>query len=376
MDGDRFDRLSRSLAERSSRRQAIRRLGAGGVAGGVLSALGFRAARAQEDEIRTCRLELEATVAIGPNRRTIYAGELTLEIDPEGAIDQGTLVTEAGDTYDLVGQAIGRALNLRITVGDGQVLALTGTGQQDIVLCRGSISGTFGGPEVGDLGTWTAVRRRRQATPTPTSGAGTGGESGGTAGGGSDSGGTGGGSGGPTPTPCPPQDCGPTFVLNPATCTCDCPPPYDRCGDICCFGGAICTDPGSGSCSCPPGTEPCNEVCTPSCPSGQYFDASCQCTAQTSCGAGETLCNGMCVSTSCQPYQLFDGATCQCVNRCSPGQGYCGGVCIDIVNDAANCGACGNVCPTGVPCIAGTCTCPPGYKYCAGTGCKPESSTC
>ncbi|MER3485630.1 MAG: hypothetical protein C4345_06355, partial [Chloroflexota bacterium] len=129
MDGDRFDRLSRSLAERSSRRQAIRRLGAGGVAGGVLSALGFRAAQAQE--IRTCRLELEATVAIGPNRRTIYAGELTLEIDPEGAIDQGTLVTEDGDTYDLVGQATGRALNLRITVGDGQVLALTGTGQQD-----------------------------------------------------------------------------------------------------------------------------------------------------------------------------------------------------------------------------------------------------
>ena len=49
MDGQRFDDLSRALAARGSRRQALRRLG-GGLAGGALAALGLRTAVRAQDE--------------------------------------------------------------------------------------------------------------------------------------------------------------------------------------------------------------------------------------------------------------------------------------------------------------------------------------
>lgn len=40
----------------------------------------------------------------------------------------------------------------------------------------------------------------------------------------------------------------------------------------------------------------------------------------------------------------------------------------DVYIDGANCGACGNVCATGVPCISGQCGCPPDKTLC-GTKC-------
>ncbi|MEZ4404956.1 MAG: hypothetical protein R3A52_00490 [Polyangiales bacterium] len=58
-----------------------------------------------------------------------------------------------------------------------------------------------------------------------------------------------------------------------------------------------------------------------------------------------------------------------CVNACSPGNTSCppttppvgcfgGGTCRDLSTDNANCGACGNACPTGQVCSAGTCQAP------------------
>jgi hypothetical protein len=381
MDGNRFDAFSRSLADRSSRRGALRRLGGGGLGAALLGMTGMRAAAQddEDDEETTCRLVLVATVAVGPNKDTVYEGDLEMVIGDNGAIDEGTLTTKDGDEYELVGQATGRAINLRITIDDGQYLSLTGTSQQRITRCRGGIDGTFGGPHTGDLGTWYAAQKKRaeNATVIATTGNGNG---------------NGNGTGGSnpteepdepdeptvTPTPCDSTgiDCGSTFVLDPATCECVCPNPYKRCGESCCFGGAVCYD--AGGCGCPDGYEPCQEVCTESCPSGQYLDAdSCQCTAQTSCGSGETLCNGQCVSIDCASNQLFDDASCQCVARCSSGMDYCNDVCIDIVNDAMNCGSCGNACPAGMPCIAGACTCPVDYTYCASTQkCITGSETC
>jgi hypothetical protein len=383
MDGDRFDAISRSFAERASRRGALRRLGGGGLGAALLGAVGVRAATAQGDEEKTCELTLVATIAVGPDTDDVYEGKLTMVIGPDGAIDDGSLETEDGNTYDLVGQATGRALNLRITVKSGQYLSLTGTGQQDIILCRGGIDGTFGGPKTRDVGTWYAAKQKRKGDATATS------ESGGNASIGNN-GTSGNGTGGDddtepteeptvTPTPCDSTgiDCGSTFILDPATCECVCPQPYDRCGDSsCCYGGSVCND--DGSCNCPDGMEPCQEVCTQSCPSGQYLDPdSCQCGSESSCGAGETLCNGQCVSIACAANQLFDDASCQCVNRCSPGQDYCDGNCIDVVNDETNCGYCANVCPAGMPCIAGTCECPVSYDYCESQQkCILDTETC
>lgn len=380
MDSNRFDALSRSLADRSSRRGALRRLGGGGIGAALLGMTGMRAAAQDDqndDEDTTCRLVLVATFAVGPNKDKVYEGDLEMVIGDDGAIDEGTLTTKDGDEYELVGQATGRAINLRITIDDGQYLSLTGTSQQRVTRCRGGIDGTFGGPLTGDLGTWYAAQRKRdggKATATSPAGNGNG---------------TGNGTGGSnptaepgeptvTPTPCDADiDCGSTFVLDPETCECVCPTPYKKCGDSsCCFGGSVCYD--DGGCGCPDGYEPCQEVCTESCPSGQYLNPdSCQCSAETSCGSGETLCNGQCVSIDCAYNQLFDDSSCMCVARCSSGMDYCNDVCIDVINDEMNCGFCANACPAGMPCIAGTCECPVDYDYCASKQqCITGSETC
>ncbi|MFL5760007.1 MAG: hypothetical protein ACJ789_09720 [Thermomicrobiales bacterium] len=339
MDGDRFDRISRSIAERSTRRQALVRLGGGGFAASLLGLAGVRATTAQDDEIKTCHLTLSARFAVGPDKGKDLKGDLTLKIGAlDGAIDDGSFKDKGGATYDVVGQATGRALNLLFTGGDEETIALSGTAQRDVVLCRGSMQGTFGGPDIEDLGTWKATRKA-SATGTPT-------VVGGNIGGGSTSTPA---PGEPTitPTPCPPVDCGGTFVLNPATCQCECPPPYDRCGQVCCFGGADCTDPNTGTCSCPAGTEPCQEVCTQSCTGGQVLDSStCQCITPTA------------MPTPTTP-------------PCPSGQDLCNGVCTSITS-SQNCGSCGNVCPTGIPCIGTSCQCPPGYTACTG-GCKDTS---
>ncbi|MGH2550012.1 MAG: hypothetical protein ACRDHN_11505, partial [Thermomicrobiales bacterium] len=75
MDDRQFDTISRSLAARTSRRQALR---SGGAGAAILGLFGVRAARAQDDDIATdnstgmgedgfCRLDFDAKVRIGPS---------------------------------------------------------------------------------------------------------------------------------------------------------------------------------------------------------------------------------------------------------------------------------------------------------------------
>ena len=156
MDQKRIDEFSRSLAVRSSRRQAVRQAGAGGLLGGVAATLGLRTASAQGDSVN-CTFPMTALVSVGPSLDTTLEGTLTLEIGPNGAIDDGTFETIDGGSFDVVGTATGRALDLRIELEDDQVLTLAGTGENDIVLCRGQVDGTFGGPRNEDLGTWTTA---------------------------------------------------------------------------------------------------------------------------------------------------------------------------------------------------------------------------
>jgi hypothetical protein len=225
MDGDRFDRISRSIADRSTRRQALLRLGGGGFAASLLGLAGVKTAAAQTGETTTCQLQFAARFVTGPGEGTSLSGELSIAIGPEGAIDDGEFRSTQGATFDVVGQVTGRSLDmLFINTEDDQRISLNGVAARDVDLCRGGIRGTFGGPDPDNLGTWRATRpANSDATATP-------------------GGSTGPGDGGqtpepgvptPTPTPCPPVDCGVTFVQNPETCECDCPEPYDRCGDIC-----------------------------------------------------------------------------------------------------------------------------------------------
>ncbi len=43
-----------------------------------------------------------------------------------------------------------------------------------------------------------------------------------------------------------------------------------------------------------------------------------------------------------------------------------GNACVDLNTDIQHCGDCANPCPDGIPCVDGSCTCPPGQELCNG----------
>jgi hypothetical protein len=144
------------LAHRSSRRTALRRAGAGGVAAALLGVAGGRVAAAQdatpaaaEEGGHICIAPFEATVRQGPDTGTSYVGTLALGISPSGAIDEGVMVLEDGTSISVVGQADGHAVNLLFTVAEGQYLFGVGTAEANLDDCHGALAGTMGGPFVG-----------------------------------------------------------------------------------------------------------------------------------------------------------------------------------------------------------------------------------
>ncbi len=380
MDGSQFDNISRKFAGRSTRREAVR---TGGIMAAVVGAFGVRSvAQAQDDdenESENCTWAFKAMVIDGPNEDAEYDGIMRVSIERDGAIDVGALDTDAEDPYEVVGNARGKAISLRVKIGQDLALALTGVGDRDIKSCQGSISGTFAGPEYGDYGVWQITRRTRSddeeeegdgsATAVATATAGSGGNppvnptpTPGSS------------NPGPTATPCAPEDCGLVKTWDADLCECVC---YDGgvdCGpELCCPSGSICE--GTSSCSCPPGTVLCGNACVSECAPGQILDYN-TCTCTNDCPSGQVKCNGMCYG-QCGPGKSFNANTCECDNICPAGQSFCNGACIDIVNDKNNCGSCGNVCPPGMPCIAGTCTCPATMKYCNITDkCIDENAIC
>ncbi|MDQ2682694.1 MAG: hypothetical protein M3Y37_04130, partial [Chloroflexota bacterium] len=374
MDASQFDNMSRRLAGRSTRRDAVR---TGGLMAAVAGAFGVRSvARAQDDDedAEECTWAFRARVIGGPNEDAEYDGTMQVEIERDGAIDRGTLETDTNDEYQVVGNTRGKAISLRVKIGRDLALALTGVGDRDIRSCQGSISGTFAGPEYGDYGVWEITRRPGGGNgnddgedgpggagpiATATTGSGGGNPPGNPTPTPDDSGDS---DPGPTNTPCAPQDCGLAKMWDPDQCMCVC---YDGgvdCGpDVCCPSGAVCD--GMGGCSCPPGTTLCGNACVAECSGSQILDYN-TCTCTSDCPAGQVKCGNQCLG-QCSPGTTLNTNTCMCEDICPAGQDFCNGACIDIVNDVNNCGFCGNNCPPGMPCIAGSCLCPPTMKYCA-----------
>ncbi len=316
MDPNRFDALTRRTATASTRRDAIRAF----AGGGLLAAIGLKAVPAAAQD--TCTLDWTGNVRLGPDAGVMIVpgaaqpgelkGTMSLSFGGDGAIDQGQLQLPDGTTMTVVGQATGRALNLRLTDATGRVLVAVGTGEQPISACSGRIDGSLTGPQNGDLGDWHAVA----------------------------SGGTGGAPAGAATT-------NPIGV--PATEPSTVP------------GGSTDSSEGdSDSSGCASGVV-CNGVCCEGAP-GLVPDS-------ITCNAGFCECTYSCMSAGCGQGDGFIVNTCgsdpepHCHSECNvpddggdggDGEGMddCGGA--DLLNDPNNCGFCGLVCGSGF-CQNGVC---------------------
>ncbi len=404
MDAGRFDSLSRSFATRSSRRAALRGLGVGGLAAGVFAALGVESAPAASG---TCALKIVAKTAAGPHTDTAYAGALNFTIGDNGAIDGGSFDLDGGSPLKLVGQATGRALNLRVTLADGGILELNGTAENDLIVCRGAASGVFGGPSDTDIGAWRTADSGTGGSSKTTSGS----PGGGSTGGGGNTTGNGGGGGAAT------GNGGNTTGGGDAAC-----PSGVVCGGVCCTAApgltpdAMVCNAGACECTyscaaagCPGnaqgsivntcGSDPqphCHSECNApadngcgdlTCADGETLDVdTCTCIpaggsacAGGPCFPGEQCVNDVCVcgATGAEcPQGLVCADTGTCIDACvSVGLTDCSGVCADLQSDASNCGSCGNACPAGQGCTGGVCqnTVPPtdacGNACAAGENC-------
>jgi hypothetical protein len=313
----------------------------------------------------TCSLHIFAKTSAGPHKGTTYTGDLNMKIDDKGAIDSGSFDTDDGASHKLVGQATGRAINLRITLDDGKVLALDGTADIDLLLCRGDVSGTFGGPSDTDIGTWrTADKSAGNANSSGSNSGGStsGGSSTNSGGGSTNSGGGSSGGGGQTSGGGGGDSSGGDSGGG---------------GGGGCASGVVC---GGVCCEPAPGLSADNITCN------QGF---CECTyscASAGCGGGDGFivntcgsdpqphchseCNvssdNGCGDMTCGDGQTLDVDSCTCIDDNGGGGGGCvnpfvncgdnqNPICVDTTSDAENCGGCGNVCPSG-QCIEGNCT--------------------
>lgn len=270
-----FDRLTRALGARSSRRKTMTQLGGAGLAVAFGASTVQRAA-AENDLGVSCTQSIRGTIATGDVAGAVFEGTLAFSLQ-NGLIDDGYFTVTnstvnqlpalaAGVAYPLVGSAEGRAIHLRIAVEEGRFLTLEGTSQNEFAPCGGDMAGTFGGPLDGTLGTWMTFVDAQQSPQQPTQAPNAPTQP----------------SDPPPPEPTktvcdPAPDCGVTFVLDEASCMCVCPGNNEKCGPVCCPGGSVCMDEASGTCSCPDGTEICGDLCVESCQPNYALNDACVC---------------------------------------------------------------------------------------------------
>jgi len=388
MDPRQFDALSRRLASGVSRRQAVARFGAAGLLAGLSSALGREptaAAPLEQDATQdSCLLEIVAAIRLGPSAGVIIdgnvpgelRGELSFALGADGAIDSGRFRLDGGAELPVVGQASGRALNLRVDVAANQTLILVGTAAQLLEQCTGDVDGLLTGPRVGDLGDWPATATALgggevpqpgvTATVDPASGA---------------PAATSTPSGSPaatspadatatsTTTTTATPTATPTETPTPASTETPTPQPPTPTPVVCPTGttdcGGVCLDLQTDVNNC----GACGNVCPEAQPG---FDVGCAAgncffMRERACPEGLSACNGVCVNRQTDPMncglcgnvcatgQICFGGQCANDNRCEAGLTFCNGVCVDLLIDPANCGACGSACGILETCAGGVC---------------------
>lgn len=392
MESQRFDRFSKSVASNLTRREAVGGIGIAGVVAAAFPWLGLHRRSLAAVAAKTCTYSFEAAVSVGPSsesdRFKSISGELELTIGDGGAIDAGRLVAADGTESNVVGQATGRAINLRIELDDDQALVLVGTAEREVRKCRGLMSGIANGPQRGDLGDWVAEIKKDSAgssavtasTAAATSASSLAAE------------------GTPAATTACDLTCWEdTGGLDESTCSCICPGMTScvaEIGTMFAKGGVIffekpltvrtgyCADTMTDQANCGACRNFCgysegvatagceNGVCVYTCDANHAQctgDAADPCTSDLRyddehCGACGYACTGgyQCNDGNCQCLlacldpQTLDPSTCECV--CPGGLTACGGGCVDINTDLSNCGACGHACEAIVSqCVAGKC---------------------
>jgi hypothetical protein len=392
MDPMQFDALSREVASGVSRRQAVSRFGAAGLLAGLSGLLGRAPTAAavtvaQDATPITCQLDIVAAIRLGPSAGVIIegnvpgdlSGKLTIEIGADGAIDRGRFRLKGGAEFPVVGQADGRALNLRVDIDTDQTLVLVGTAVQRLEQCTGDIDGLLTGPRVGDLGDWHATATARSggggaapgvtptappastaatATSTPASAPTA------TALAGATPTSTATSTASPTATATETATATPTETPTPAPTETPTPPPV-----VCPTGttdcGGVCLDLQTDVNNC----GACGNVC----PEGQpgfvrgCAEGNCFFMRERACAEGLSSCNGVCVDrqtdpancglcgNACATGEVCFGGQCAREHRCDAGLTNCNDVCVDLLVDPANCGACGHICATGEICFGGQC---------------------
>ncbi|MFO0602792.1 MAG: MXAN_6577-like cysteine-rich protein [Polyangiales bacterium] len=180
-----------------------------------------------------------------------------------------------------------------------------------------------------------------------------------------------------------------------------CPTGQAICGGTCRAVGASCTSAGTSTCVTT-GTTVCAGAGT-ACNATPRTSGSCAAPSGGACGASGTCacagstpdeCGGACTSTAtdaancgrcgnaCPTGQVCSGGA--CTITCPTGRTLCAGTCRDLANDTGNCGACGSTCPmppnTTATCSAGRCAggCSAGFGECDGNfsnGCETNTAT-
>jgi hypothetical protein len=168
MDADRFDLLSRSFAERVSRRSAVKNLGGGGVLAAVLAGVGLSHSKAlAQADTATCAIDLVANVRLGPSQNANIGsdnggelnGQLRFSLGDNGRLVDGVLKLADNTELDAVGQVAGPAITVRVSIPLGGTLVLVGAGEKALRSCDGAVDGMLTGPEPGDLGDWHATAK-------------------------------------------------------------------------------------------------------------------------------------------------------------------------------------------------------------------------
>ena len=351
MDPRQFDALSRTLARGLSRRQAVTRWSAAGLATAIGRDREASARPAWQTE--TCSLEIVANVRVGPSAGTVLQGsvpgelrgDISFALSADGGIDGGRWRLEGSGELPVSGQATGQALTLRVQAGIGQTLVLVGAGEQDLIDCTGAVDGLMTGPQRGDLGDWHATATALgdtgdtgaappTATPPPAPAA-------------------------PAATP-PPAPSAPTATA-PTVPTATAPAVPTATSSPAATVTATPTETPTATATPTPTATPTAPTPTPTptpvpCPAGT-----------TDCGGGcvdlQTdvdncgTCGHVCPEGQAGFVRGCAGGNCFFMREraCASGLASCNGSCTDVLVDPANCGTCGNACASGEVCFAGLC---------------------